>query len=119
MSTKTSKNRIRQWSARYPRVIEWNEADGVFIGSAPPLIGQCCHGDTEAEVAAQLATIVGDLVADVLDGKMPEPKPPATKVYSGKFLVRITPELHKKASLKAMSRGDSLNQFVAEAIESA
>ena len=50
---------------------------------------------------------------------MPAPKPPANKTYSGKFLVRITPELHKKAALKAMSHGDSLNQFVAEAIERA
>jgi predicted HicB family RNase H-like nuclease len=119
MSAKTKKRRIRELSARYPRVIEWRSAEDAFIGSAPPLIGQCCHGDTEAEVAKQLAAIVDDLVEDMLDGKMPEPKQPADKTYSGKFLVRITPELHKKAALKAMSRGESLNQFVADAISAA
>jgi hypothetical protein len=35
-------------SARYPRVIEWSEDDHCWLGSAPPLVGQCCHGATEA-----------------------------------------------------------------------
>jgi len=47
MSTKTKKSRIRELSARYPRVIEWSPEDGVFVGSAPPLVGQCCHGSSE------------------------------------------------------------------------
>ena len=73
MSTKTKKNRIRELSARYPRVIEWSPEDGVFVGSAPPLVGQCCHGSSEQAVARQLAVIVEDLAEDVLDGKMPDP----------------------------------------------
>ena len=119
MSTKTKKSRIRELSARYPRVIEWHPEDGVFVGSAPPLVGQCCHGDTEEAIARQLAVIVGDLAEDVLDGKMPAPQPPAGKIYSGKFLVRIPPALHQKASLQAAARGESLNQFVAEALAGA
>ena len=107
---------IRRVSARYPRVIEWSEADGCYVGSAPPLVGQCCHGASEAKVAAQLAVIVEDLVQDVIDGKMPEPESQAGKSYSGKFLIRITPAVHKKLALKAMARGKSLNQFVAEAL---
>ena len=47
--------------------------------------------------------------------------PPATagKRYSGKFVVRIGPELHQKAAIKASTRGKSLNQFVADAIAKA
>lgn len=116
MTAKTKRARFRQVSARYPRLIEWSEEDAAFIGSAPPLIGHCCHGKTEADVAAQLAAIVEDLIDDVLDGKMPAPKPPPDRTYSGKFLVRIAPELHKKTALKAQARGESLNQFVAEAL---
>jgi predicted HicB family RNase H-like nuclease len=43
----------------------------------------------------------------------------AGKKYSGRFVVRIAPELHKKASLKALARGESLNQFVAAALAQA
>ena len=119
MSTKTKKHRIRELSARYPRVIEWSPEDGVFVGSAPPLVGQCCHGSTEQVVARQLAVIVEDLAEDVLDGKMPAPRLLAGKIYSGKFVVRIPSALHKKAALQAAARGESLNQFVAEAVAGA
>jgi predicted HicB family RNase H-like nuclease len=47
---------------------------------------------------------------------MPEPESQAGKSYSGKFVVRIPPAVHKKLALKAMARGESLNQFVAEAL---
>jgi predicted HicB family RNase H-like nuclease len=110
------KAKIGRLSACYPRVIEWSEEDHCYMGSAPPLVGQCCHGASEAKVAAQLAIIVADLVQDVIDGKMPEPESQPGKSYSGKFVVRIPPAVHKKLALKAMARGESLNQFVAEAL---
>ena len=40
-------------------------------------------------MAAQLDTIVDDLVQDVLDGKMPAPKDEPGKIYGGKFVVGI------------------------------
>ena len=110
------KEQIRRLSARFPRLIEWSDEDGCFVGSAPPLVGQCCHGRTEVDVATKLAAIVDDLVHDVLDGKMPAPKGEPGKVYSGKFVVRIPTALHKKIALKAQARGESLNQYVAEVL---
>ena len=110
------KARIHRLSAQFPRFIEWSEEDGSFVGSAPPLVGQCCHGKTEADVATQLAVIVDDLVQDVLDGKMPAPKAEPCKTYSGKFVVRIPMALHKKIALKAQARGESLNQYVADVL---
>lgn len=115
-TAQTRKSSIRALAARYPRMIEWSEEDQAFVGSAPPLVGQCCHGDTEAEVAAQLAAIVEDLAADVLDGKMAEPALPPGKKFSGKFVVRVSPAVHRRAVLQAMARGESLNQFVADAL---
>jgi predicted HicB family RNase H-like nuclease len=117
--SKRRNDAVRHLSARYPRVIEWSEEDDCYVGSAPPLIGQCCHGSTETDVAKQLATIVDDLVQDVVDGKMPEPKVAEGKTFSGKFVVRIPQALHKKIALKAMARGESLNQFVSELLRSA
>jgi len=33
----------------YLRIVEWSAEDRCFVGSAPPLIGRCCHGPTEAQ----------------------------------------------------------------------
>ena len=101
---------IKKKAAHYPRLIEWSDEDACFIGSAPPLIGQCCHGDTEADVATQLSAIVLDLVTDGVAGKITLPEP--QKEFSGKFVVRIAPALHKRLALQALARGDSLNQYV-------
>ena len=38
--------------------------------------------------------------------------------FSGKFIVRIPPEVHREAFLKAKSAGKSLNAWVGEVIES-
>ena len=46
-------------------VIEWCKEDHCYVGSAPPLIGQCCHGSTKDEVKTQLTKIVDDLKADL------------------------------------------------------
>ena len=111
--------RIKVEARKYLKVVEWSKEDGCYIGSAPPIIGQCCHGDTEANVMAQLAVIVEEWVESLLTDGKPLPATTANKDFSGKFLVRISPDLHKKAALKALARGKSLNQFVAEAIASA
>ncbi len=44
-------------------------------------------------------------------GKKPE------KSYKGSFNIRISPEIHKQAAIKAAVLGISLNQFVQKAIE--
>jgi hypothetical protein len=46
----------------YTNVVQRSDEDGCFIGSAPPLVGQCCHGATEDEVYRQLAVIVPDVI---------------------------------------------------------
>jgi predicted RNase H-like HicB family nuclease len=46
----------------YLRVVEWSPEDRCFVGSAPPLIGRCCHGPTEANVLRQLKRIVDDWI---------------------------------------------------------
>ncbi len=65
---------------------------------------------------AQLSTIVEEWAELMLGDGHLLPAGTAGKKYSGQFVVRVAPELHKKASLKALARGESLNQFVASAL---
>jgi predicted HicB family RNase H-like nuclease len=41
------------------------------------------------------------------------------RIYSGKFNVRLTPEQHEAAVAAAASAGQSLNEWIAHAIEAA
>lgn len=106
--------RTQKASRSYLRVVEWSEEDGCFVGSAPPLIGPCCHGATEASVLRQLRTIVEEwLATHDLDGKTPPP-PIAAARYSGKFVLRVPPPVHQALALKARAAGKSLNTYCAE-----
>ena len=113
---KPTASQIKASAKLYLKVVEWSEEDRCFIGSAPPLIGQCCHGQSEAVVLAQLQIIVEEWVTELLAHGKTLPAATANRSYSGKFVVRVTPEVHKKVALKALARGASLNQFVADAL---
>jgi predicted HicB family RNase H-like nuclease len=54
----------------------------------------------------------------IADGK-PLPASTANRKFSGKFVVRVSPEIHRKIALKAMAHGDSLNQYVTETLAKA
>ena len=41
----------------YLKWVRWSEEDGCFIGSIPDLCGDCCHGDSQMEVFAELLVI--------------------------------------------------------------
>jgi len=116
MKTTITPKAVKAAAARYLKIVEWSDEDGCFVGRAPGLFFGGCHGADETRVYLELRKLVDEHVAELLSKK--EDLPPATagKTYSGKFIVRIGADLHKKAAVKAMNRGESLNQFVAEAI---
>ena len=113
MKTKSGRRRdaARRLSARYPRVIEWSLEDGCYVGSAPPLIGQCCHGKDEARVYAQLCRIVEEWIAVLEADGHALPEPLAAKKFSGRFVLRVAPALHRRLAAKALAAGESLNSY--------
>ena len=63
---------------RYPLQVRWSEEDEAFVGSAPGLLGDCCHGDTEEAVLAQLKEIAEDVVDHLIQQGKELPLGPAT-----------------------------------------
>jgi predicted HicB family RNase H-like nuclease len=113
---KPTTTQVKETAKKFLKIVEWSDEDRCYVGSAPPLIGQCCHGKTEAAVLAQLQTIVEEWTENLIADGKPLPPGTASRKFSGKFVVRISPEIHRKIALKAMAHGDSLNQFVSEAL---
>jgi predicted HicB family RNase H-like nuclease len=99
------------------KVVEWSDEDKCYVGSALPLIGPCCHGDDEAKVYKELCEIVDEWLRE--GGRDSNPRSKASKLsadkkYSGRFMLRIDPKLHKALAIKAARQGRSLNAFVEE-----
>ena len=101
-------------SRDYLRIVEWSPEDRCFVGSAPPLIGPCCHGATEQSVIKQLTRIVEDWIRLRDAEGVVLPPPQGSTSYSGRFLLRVPPPVHQALALKARAAGKSLNSYCAE-----
>ncbi|MEO6992261.1 MAG: toxin-antitoxin system HicB family antitoxin [Lacunisphaera sp.] len=99
-------------AAHYIKFVEWSEADQVYIGRCPGLFAGGVHGDDEARVYKEFCDAVADWIVNIENGGQPLPPPTAGKKCSGKFVVRVAPDLHQRAALKALLHGVSLNQLV-------
>jgi predicted RNase H-like HicB family nuclease len=104
-------------AAGFTKLVEWSKKDGCFVGSAPPLIGPCCHGDDEAVVYAELCRIVEEWIRILEREGNPLPEPTADRhKYSGRFVLRVDPAMHRRLVLKALAEGESLNSYCAKAL---
>jgi predicted HicB family RNase H-like nuclease len=98
----------------YLRVVEWSPEDRCFVGSAPPLIGRCCHGKTEASVLRQLKRVVEEWIRLADKEGVGLPAAERSDAYSGRFLLRVPAPVHQALALKARAAGKSLNAYCAE-----
>jgi predicted HicB family RNase H-like nuclease len=111
-----TKAEIKKRAARYPKLVEWSEEDGCFVGRCPMLFGGGVHGSDEAAVYRKLCQVAEEWVEILERDGIPLPKGKAAGRYSGKFMVRIEPSLHQRLALKAMASGESLNSLIGRAL---
>jgi len=98
-------------SDQYLKLVEWSEEDHCYVGSSPGFIGPCCHGKDEAKVYKELCTIVDEWIKIHQEDGLPMPESLTNKSFSGKFVVRVSKDLHKALAIKAAKSGESLNHF--------
>jgi predicted HicB family RNase H-like nuclease len=89
--------------------------DGVFLGRVAGLRDVITfEGTTFAEVKQAF----GDSIDDYLAFCAQRGEPP-DRAYSGRIPLRISPDTHRRAAMRAQSEGLSLNQWIARQIENA
>lgn len=97
----------------YHAKIEFCADDGILVGSVFGIRDSLnFHGSSIEEVTESFHDCI-DTYLEICEAHGIEPD----KEYKGTFNVRIPPELHRKAALKAEEDGISLNQFIQQAIE--
>jgi len=99
------------------RVI-WSEEDEQFVGLCaefPSLSWLACSPE---EALRGILKVAAKVVKDMKANGEPVPEPICSKRYSGKFMVRVPPELHRQIALKAAEEGISLNRLVSTKLSS-
>jgi len=99
----------------YTARIEYDERDDILVGRVLGLRGIISfHGRTVAELRREFAAAMKDYLADCREQGIAPEKP-----ASGRLLLRVPPEVHSRALVKAQAMGKSLNQWATEALERA
>ena len=113
------RSELKAKAAYFTKIVDWSEEDNCFVGSAPPLIGPCCHGADEAKVYAELCRIVEEWIEIIEKDGYPLPEALGKKKFSGKFVIRVEPALHRRLTAKAIASGESLNSYCVKALADA
>jgi predicted HicB family RNase H-like nuclease len=89
----------------------WLEEDGEYIGLCAEFPSLSWLASEPEEALQGIRGVVADVVADLKKNDEPVPEPMMSKRYSGKFTVRVTPELHRQLTIEAAESNVSLNRL--------
>jgi predicted HicB family RNase H-like nuclease len=97
---------------KYTYRVTWSEDDGEYIGLCAEFPSLSWLAYTQEAALKGIRDTVKLAIADMMSTGEAIPQPLATKNYSGKFLVRVPPEVHRKLELQAAEAKVSLNRLV-------
>ena len=97
---------------KYTYRVTWSEEDGEFVGLCAEFPKLSWLAKNPDEAMKGIRAVVHDCVEDMAENGEDIPKPIATRKYSGKFMVRVPPEVHRHLATEAAESGVSLNRIV-------
>jgi predicted HicB family RNase H-like nuclease len=98
---------------KYLAKIEYDNDAKVFHGR---VLGIKDVVNFEGDCVEELNKAFRDSIEDYLAFCAERGEEPQ-KPYSGKFEIRINPELHERLSMRASEKGISINKFVSEVLQ--
>jgi predicted HicB family RNase H-like nuclease len=96
---------------RYTYRVTWSKEDNEYVGLCAEFPSLSWLARTPEGALKGIRKVVADVVTDLETNGEAIPEPIATKPYSGKFMVRVPPELHRRLVLEAAEAGVSLNRI--------
>ena len=96
---------------KYTYRVTWSEEDSEFVGLCAEFPSLSWLGEDPNAALSGIRLVVADCVADMAASGESIPVPIATRNYSGKFMVRVPPEVHRHLAIEAAEAGVSLNRI--------
>ncbi len=98
----------------YTYRVTWSVDDNEYLGLCSEFPSLSWLASDQDSALNGIRQMVAEVVADMKSNGEEIPEPVATKKYSGRFMVRIPPELHKELALEALEAGISLNRLASD-----
>lgn len=99
---------------RFTYRVTWSEEDNEYVGQCLEFPSLSWLTPTPEEALTGVRQLVAEVVHDLESSGEPVPEPLSTRPFSGRFLVRIPPELHRRLAIEAAEAGVSLNRLASD-----
>jgi predicted HicB family RNase H-like nuclease len=96
----------------YAYRVLWSTEDEEYVGLCAEFPSLSWLAVAPEDALRGIRELVAATVADLGANAEPVPAPLVTRRYSGRFLVRVPPEVHRQLALEAAEAGVSLNRLV-------
>jgi predicted HicB family RNase H-like nuclease len=92
--------------------VTWSEEDNEYVGLCAEFPSLSWLEKSPEKSLSGIRKLVKETVMDMEKAKEPIPEPISIRPYSGKFMVRVPPEVHRMLAIKAAESGVSINRLV-------
>ncbi len=96
----------------YTYRVTWSEEDNEYVGLCTEFPGLSWLSKTPESALKGIRNIIVEIIKDMKENGEKIPQPIAHKYYSGKFMVRLPPEVHRSLAIQAAEAGVSINRLV-------
>jgi predicted HicB family RNase H-like nuclease len=97
---------------RYSYRVNWSEDDREYAGLCAEFPSLSWMAESPEAALQGIRKLVKEVVDDLERSGDPPPTPISSRNFSGKFIVRVPPEVHRQLALQAAEQGVSLNRLV-------
>ncbi len=102
-------NRTR--NDRYTYRVTWSEEDQEYVGLCTEFPSMSWLASSPEAALRGIRAAVASAVKDMSNSGELVPEPLSARHFSGRFLIRVPPELHRRLAVEAAEAGVSLNRL--------
>ncbi len=96
---------------KYTYRVTWSDDDDEFVGLCTEFPSLSWLASTPEKALKGIVSVVKDCIVDMINNSEEIPLAISTRQYSGKFMVRVPPEVHRHLVIEATESGVSLNRI--------
>ncbi len=97
---------------RYTYRITWSEEDQEYIGLCAEFPSLSWLAATQEKALRGIGELVAKVITDMRRKSEVPPSPLSGRRFSGRFIVRVPPDVHRDLAVEAAEAGVSLNRLV-------
>jgi predicted HicB family RNase H-like nuclease len=96
---------------RYTYRVTWSEEDGEHVGLCAEFPSLSWLAPTPGGALQGIRRLVAEVIADMEANGEAVPEPLSIRSFSGRFVVRVPPEVHRELAMEAAEADVSLNRL--------